>query len=298
TTTGPLGQGIATAVGMALAERMLNARFGKGLVDHYTYVVAGDGCLMEGISHEAADLAGHLGLGHLIVLWDDNRISIDGSTCLSTSTEQLTRFRAYGWHVQSVDGHSPTAITDAIRRAKSTSRPSFIACKTIIGYGAPNKQGTEAVHGAPLGKDEIAAARERLGWTFPPFVVPEHVKTAWRSAGQRGCATRRAWESRLAVSPQQQAFLDAMSGRVPDQVFERLRAHKRATAATAATAPKVATRRASEMALEVINGATEQTIGGSADLTHSNLTLTPGMVPVQRGSFNGRYIHYGIREHG
>ena len=295
TTTGPLGQGLATAVGMALAERMMNARFSEDLVDHYTYVIAGDGCLMEGISQEAIDLAGHLGLRRLIVLWDDNRISIDGSTALSTSTEQLARFRASGWHVQSVNGHQPHSVAGAIQRAQATARPSLIACRTIIGHGAPNKQGTEIVHGAPLGPAEIAAARAQLGWPYPPFEIPADVRAAWQQAGERGRLEREDWQVRLEASPDRGAFLEATSGDVPEEVIRALHQHR---CTLAANAPKVATRKASEMALEVINAATDRTIGGSADLTHSNLTITKGLKSIERGSFAGRYIHYGIREHG
>jgi transketolase len=295
TTTGPLGQGLATAVGMALAERMMQARFGSDLVDHFTYVLCGDGCLAEGISQEAIDLAGHLGLHRLIVLFDDNRISIDGPTSLSTSTDQAMRFRAAGWHVQAVDGHDPEAVAAAIGEARRTDAPSLIACRTTIGYGAPTKQGTEGVHGAPLGDAEIAGARATLGWAEPPFVVPDDVREAWRSVGARGRAARLAHERRLAASPKREAFLAALRGDVPEAALRALRAHR---AHLAAEAPQVATRKASEMALEAINAAADLTIGGSADLTHSNLTLTRGLAPVARGAFSGRYIHYGIREHG
>ncbi|GAA4532456.1 transketolase [Chelativorans composti] len=295
TTTGPLGQGIATAVGMALAERMLAARFGPELVDHYTYVIAGDGCLQEGISHEAIDLAGHLRLGRLIVLWDDNRISIDGPTRLSTSMNQLARFAAAGWHVQEVDGHDPEAVAAAIERARAEERPSLIACHTTIGKGAPNLEGSEKTHGAPLGEAEIAATRENIGWSHPPFEVPDEIIGAWREASARGRAAREAWEARLAASPQADAFRRAVSGEIPEEVFEALRAFR---AEQSEKAPRVATRKASEMTLAVINGATELTVGGSADLTHSNLTLTNGLGVVQPGDYGGRYIHYGIREHG
>ncbi|WP_046868906.1 transketolase [Microvirga massiliensis] len=295
TTTGPLGQGITTAVGMALTERMLNARYGDSLVDHYTYVIAGDGCLMEGISHEAIDFAGHVGLGRLIVLWDDNGISIDGPTSLSTSTDQIARFAASGWHVQSVNGHAPDEVEEAIRLAQATHRPSLIACRTVIGYGAPNRQGTEAVHGAPLGAAEIAGARERLGWSHPPFEIPDAILAAWRRAGERGRALREQWEARLAEAPTRADFLNALSGEVPDVVYERLHEHKRALVEAK---PSVATRKASEMALAIVNGATDLTIGGSADLTHSNLTITPNLDSVQKDRFGGRYIRYGVREHG
>ncbi|MCJ8142549.1 transketolase [Ancylobacter sp. A5.8] len=294
TTTGPLGQGLTTAVGMALAERMLNARFGDDLVDHYTYVIAGDGCLMEGISHEAIDLAGHLKLGKLIVLWDDNGISIDGPTSLSTSTDQLARFEAAGWDVHRADGHAHHTLIDAIAKARNTKKPSLIACRTTIGYGAPNKSGTEGVHGAPLGAEEIAAAREFLGWHHPPFEVPAGVRAAFTKIADRGRQAREAWQARLASSEQRGAFEAAISGELPAAFDETLDAYKRLLIEEA---PKVATRKASEMALTVINAATDLTIGGSADLAHSNLTLTKGLGSIAPCKYAGRYIHYGIREH-
>lgn len=226
TTTGPLGQGLATAVGMALGERMLNAQFGDELVNHFTWVMAGDGCLMEGISHEAIDLVGHLSLSRLIVLWDDNRITIDGSTDLSTSADQLARFRACGWHVQSVDGHDTSRIALAMEQAKTADRPSLVACRTVIGCGAPNKEGSASVHGAPLGPEEVAAARTRLDWTASPFAIPENILTAWRNAGRRFTKERAAWEQRLRASPLRDTFLDAISGVVPNAVFAKLSEHK------------------------------------------------------------------------
>ncbi|MDR6950787.1 transketolase [Ancylobacter sp. 3268] len=294
TTTGPLGQGLTTAVGMALAERMMNARFGDELVDHYTYVIAGDGCLMEGISHEAIDLAGHLKLGKLIVLWDDNGISIDGSTSLSTSTDQLARFEAAGWDVFRVDGHSHHALIDAIAKARNSKRPSLIACRTTIGFGAPNKAGTEAVHGAPLGAAEIEGARDRLGWPHAPFEIPAGIRSAWEQIADRGREAREAWEDRLRVSEKAQAFEIAIAGRLPADFEEKLLGYKRGLSESA---PNVASRKASEMALAVINEATDLTVGGSADLTHSNLTLTKGLASVAPCKYAGRYIHYGIREH-
>ncbi|MDF2619383.1 MAG: transketolase [Xanthobacteraceae bacterium] len=294
TTTGPLGQGLATAVGMALAERLLNARFGDDLVDHHTYVIAGDGCLMEGISHEAIDLAGHLKLGKLILLWDDNGISIDGRTTLSTSTDQLARFEAAGWDVMRVDGHAYHAVIDAIAEARGTERPSLIACRTTIGFGAPTKAGTEGAHGAPLGPEEIAGARARLGWSHAPFEVPADVREAWAHTAARGRGAREAWEKRLSASGRRAAFEAAMEGELPADFDEKLDAYKRELSQSA---PKVATRKASEMALAVINAETDLTVGGSADLTHSNLTYTKGLVPVTPGNFDGRYLHYGIREH-
>ncbi len=295
TTTGPLGQGIATAVGMALAERLLNARFGDDLVDHYTYVIAGDGCLQEGISHEAIDLAGHLKLDRLIVFWDDNSISIDGPTSLSTSMDQPARFSAAGWHVQAVDGHDVDAIAEAIEAARRSDRPSLIACKTVIGKGAPNLGGSEKTHGAPLGEAEIAATRENIGWPHAPFEVPDDILSAWREVAERGQIARIEWEQRLAASPQRAEFERAIAGKLPDAVFEALSAFRREHVEKAT---KVATRKASEMALGVINEATDLTVGGSADLTHSNLTITKGMGRIAPGDFSGSYIHYGIREHG
>ncbi|MER9201642.1 transketolase [Mesorhizobium sp. M0933] len=295
TTTGPLGQGISTAVGMALAERMLAARHGADLVDHFTYAIAGDGCLQEGISHEAIDLAGHLKLSRLIVFWDDNAISIDGPTSLSTSMDQPERFKAAGWHVQSVNGHDTENVAAAIEAAQQSDRPSLIACRTVIGKGAPNLGGSEKTHGAPLGDAEIAATRENIGWAFAPFEVPDDILFAWREIAGRGQAARRAWEQRLAASPRRQAFEGAVAGALPDAVFEALGAFRKEHVGKAT---KVATRKASEMALAAINGATELTVGGSADLTHSNLTITKGMNRIAPGDYAGRYIHYGIREHG
>ncbi|GJE03644.1 transketolase [Methylobacterium isbiliense] len=295
TTTGPLGQGIATAVGMAVAERMLNARFGGELVDHRTYVIAGDGCLMEGISHEAIDFAGHLGLGRLIVLWDDNQITIDGPTSLSTSLDQKARFAAAGWHVLAVDGHDRDAVAKAIADAQAEPRPSLIACRTIIGFGAPNKQGTSATHGAPLGKEEVAAARETLGWTHPPFEVPEAIVQAWRAIGARGTRARTEWQERLARSPQREEFVAHLAPPDAARLHAALADHRRRMRDEK---PKIATRKASELALEVVNATIPNMVGGSADLTGSNNTRTKGMRPVTRSDFTGNYIHYGVREHG
>ena len=295
TTTGPLGQGISTSVGMALAERMLAARFGGDLVDHYTYVIAGDGCLMEGISHEAIDLAGHLGLGRLIVLWDDNRITIDGATDLSTSTDQKARFAAAGWHVQAIDGHDFDAIAAAIEAARADAHPSLIACRTIIGKGAPNKAGSHKVHGAPLGADEVAATREALGWPYPPFEVPDDIRAAWRTIAARGAEAHAAWTARLEASPKAEAFKAAMARPDLAALDTAMAAYKDKLVADA---PKVATRKSSEMALEVVNATLPNSVGGSADLTGSNNTLTSGMRPVTPGDFSRDYIHYGVREHG
>ncbi|MBN9678250.1 transketolase [Salipiger bermudensis] len=295
TTTGPLGQGISTAVGMALAERMMNARFGSDLVDHFTYVIAGDGCLMEGISHEAIDLAGHLTLSRLIVLWDDNGITIDGGTDLSTSTDQTARFAAAGWHVVSVDGHDKEAVAAAIETARSDPRPSMIACKTIIGYGAPTMQGSHSVHGSPLGPDEIAATREALGWPHAPFEIPAEVRDGWRAVAARGASSRAAWSRRLFDSPNADAFRAAHGPADKAALEAAICAYKHRLSSDA---PKLATRKASEMALEVVNGTLPNTVGGSADLTGSNNTRTKGQSPVKPGDYAGSYIHYGIREHG
>ncbi|MDI9850108.1 transketolase [Rhodoblastus sp. 17X3] len=296
TTTGPLGQGVATAVGMALAERMMNARHGDDLVDHHTYVIAGDGCLMEGLSHEAIDLAGHLKLGKLIVLWDDNHISIDGSTDLSTSTDQILRFTAAGWNVARVDGHDEKQITDALATARTQGdRPWLIACRTTIGFGAPTRAGTSKAHGEPLGTEEIAGARAKLNWAHPPFVVPEPILTEWRKVSARGAAAHAEWSARLAASGKGAAFTAQVSGETPREIYVAL---KELIASHVADKPKLATRKASEIALAAINGASDVTIGGSADLTHSNLTITKGMESVKPGDYAGRYVHYGVREHG
>ena len=293
TTTGPLGQGLATAVGMALAERMQNARFGDDLVKHWTYVIVGDGCLMEGISHKAIDLAGHLGLGRMVVLWDDNQITIDGSTAISTSTDQIARFAAAGWHAIRVDGHDPEAVSAAIIAAQSDPRPSLIACRTIIGFGAPNKQGTSATHGAPLGDTEIAAARKVLGWPYPAFEVPDSVYADWHAAAARGAAARAAWDKRLNASAKAAEFTAALDGSDRAALADAMAAYK---TRLLSDAPKVATRKASQMALEVVNGAIASMTGGSADLTGSNLTFTKGMSMVSKDNYAGNYINYGVRE--
>ncbi|WP_101067198.1 transketolase [Roseovarius salinarum] len=295
TTTGPLGQGISTAAGMALAERMANARFGDDLVDHFTYVIAGDGCLMEGISHEAIDFAGHQKLGRLIVLWDDNAITIDGSTDLSTSTDQCARFAASGWHTLRVDGHDKDAVAAAIGAARAAGRPSLIACRTTIGFGAPTKQGTAATHGAPLGAEEIAAARHALGWPHGPFEIPQEVHDAWAAVAARGAAAHADWQKRHAASSGRADFDAAQAAPDAAALGAAIAAHKQGLSAEA---PRVATRKASEMALEVLNATLPNTLGGSADLTGSNNTRTKAMVPVAPGDHAGDYIHYGVREHG
>jgi transketolase len=291
-TTGPLGQGLAMAVGMAVAERHLNAVYGDELVDHRTYVIAGDGCLMEGVNHEAAGLAGNLKLGRLIVLWDDNQITIDGSTDLSRNEDVMARHAAMGWHTVECDGMDAGKVAAAIDKAKADPRPSLIRVKTIIGYGAPNKQGTAATHGAALGKDEVEAARKELGLAAEEFTIPPDVLDAWRSAGGRGAAERQAWERRLAASGKRDEFLARMDGKVDDRWLQPY------VDALVESPPKVATRKASEMALEVINTAISSTIGGSADLTGSNNTKTKALQPLTAEDYSGRYIYYGIREFG
>lgn len=294
TTTGPLGQGISTAVGMAIAEQMMQARFGAKLADHYTYVVAGDGCLQEGISHEAIDLAGHLQLSKLIVLWDDNSISIDGATSISTSMDQAMRFKAAGWDTFEVDGHDPDDIAAAIEAARKSDRPSLIACKTKIGKGAPNLEGTAKTHGAPLGDDEITATRENIGWPHAPFSIPQNIKEAWQAIAQRGQNKCGEWSGRLYASESKQAFEDALNAKLSESLAQNLRKFR---TEHIEGATKVATRKASQMVLEVINGSTDLTVGGSADLTGSNLTKTSQTEAIMAGDFKGRYIHYGIREH-
>ncbi|WP_152044679.1 transketolase [Aureimonas psammosilenae] len=294
TTTGPLGQGITTAVGMALAERMLNARYGDDLVDHYTYVFCGDGCLMEGISHEAIDLAGHLKLSKLIFLFDDNGISIDGKTELSTSTDQVKRFEASGWHAERVDGHNPDEIRAALERARKSDKPSLIAAKTIIGYGSPKLAGSEKSHGAPLGAEEIAATREKLVWTAEAFAIPDEIVAGWREIGVKGAAAAAEWDKRHAASAKREEFDTQIKGELGAD-FAKTMADYRAKLSE--EKPKIATRKSSEATLEVVNQATDLTVGGSADLTHSVFTLTKGMGDVQAGHYDGRYIRYGIREH-
>jgi transketolase len=292
-TTGPLGQGFGMAVGMAIAERHLNAVFGDDLVDHRTWVIAGDGDLMEGINHEAAGLAGHLALDRLIVLWDDNRITIDGSTDLSRSEDTLARYAATGWHTVSCDGHDFADIRGAIEEALADPRPSLIACRTIIGWGAPNKQGTSATHGAALGKDEVAAARKQLVWESEPFELPDEIAAAWREAGGRHRQAHQAWRARLAASEAREEFVRRMEGVLPQEV-----AKNGYLDWLAANPQKVATRKASELALEAINAVLPDTLGGSADLTGSNNTKTKAQKPLTKQDYSGRYIYYGIREFG
>ena len=295
-TTGPLGQGLATSVGFAIAEKLSAARMGD-VIDHHTYVIAGDGCLMEGISHEAISQAGHLKLGKLVVLWDDNSICIDGGTDMTVSDNQLKRFDASNWHTQAVDGHDMDAVAAALEAAKNDDRPSLIACKTTIGYGAPNKGGTSATHGAPLGDEEIAAAREFLNWPHAPFVIPDDVLGAWREAGARSASVSTAWKSKFdALSDDVKTdFNRRLNKDLPSELVPAINAYKKDLVENP-VGP--ATRIASQMALEVINPIMQETIGGSADLTGSNMTLTKDLNPITPNDFSGRYMYYGVREFG
>jgi transketolase len=296
-TTGPLGQGISTAVGMALAERMLNARYGDDLVDHFTYVIASDGDLMEGISHEAISLAGHLKLSRMIVLFDDNGITIDGSLDLSESGDQLARFAAAGWDTVRIDGHDPDAIASAIEHAQTTGKPSLIACKTRIGFGAPTKEGTAGSHGAPLGADEIEGTRKALGWSAAPFEIPANVLDAWRVAGLKAGKARAAWSERLSAAPEdvRQEFERTQAGSLPNALHAQVNKLKRAFSDDK---PSVATRKASENVLNGLATVVPELVGGSADLTGSNNTRAKSQKSVTADDFSGSYIHYGIREHG
>ena len=298
TTTGPLGQGIATAVGMALAERHMAAEFGGDIVDHHTYVLASDGDLMEGISQEAIAFAGHLKLNKLIVLFDDNGISIDGAISLSDSVDQVKRFESAGWAAERVDGHDQKAIADALTRAQKSDRPTLIACKTVIGFGAPNKAGSEKSHGSPLGADEIAGARKNLNWDSAPFEVPQDILDAWRAAGSRGKDAHAAWTKTLGAkdAAARAEFERRTKGDLPAKALAEAVAKMKA--ALAASPKDIATRTASEHALEVLTAAVPEMIGGSADLTGSNNTRVKGMVAISANNYGGRYVNYGIREHG
>ena len=295
TTTGPLGQGLANAVGMAMAERHLNARFGDELVNHKTYVILGDGCLMEGISQEALTLAGHLRLKNLIVLFDDNAVTIDGSTALSDATDQIKRFKASGWNVARVDGHNMDAVRGALLAAQTADRPSLIACKTIIGYGAPKIAGTGPAHGGPYGAEEIAGIRKAIDWPHEPFVVPEEILKEWRKIGAQGARHREAWNKRLAASDKRGALEASLSGKVPEGLKAAINAHKKKIV----EAPKAdATRKWSGAALEVATELMPELVGGSADLTGSNNTRTAAnKAPMTPENYGGRYVHWGIREH-
>jgi transketolase len=296
TTTGPLGQGVASSVGTALAERLLAAEFGEDIVDHHTYVLCSDGDLMEGVSHEAAALAGHLKLSKLIFLYDDNGITIDGPISLTDNVDQVTRFKAHGWNAVQIDGHDQKAIAEAIKRAQASDRPSLIACKTTIGFGAPNKAGTAKAHGEPLGADELAGAKKALDWNYGPFEVPDDVLQAWRNVGKQGASAHAGWRSRFDAKPA--AFRNEFMRRVidrkrPEGLADAIRKLKEKLVADP---PTLATRKASEMVLDVLVPEMPELLLGSADLTPSNNTRTKGLKEIKPGDFSGRYIHYGIRE--
>jgi len=293
-TTGPLGQGIANGVGMAIAEAHLRAEFGKDIVDHHTWVLCGDGCLMEGISQEAIALAGHLKLNKLTLIWDDNHVTLDGDLDDEDSTDQHDRFRSAGWHTISVDGHDQKAVEEALLAAKQSTRPTMIAARTTIGFGAPTKSGTSKAHGSPLGAEELAGAKKALGITYPAFVVPNQIIDTWRAAGQRGAPARAEWLARLGKSDRKNEFERRQKLEVTPAYAGAIDALKQKIAADK---PKIASRKASQNALEVINGALPGTLGGSADLTGSNLTQTSQMKPILPGDFAGRYLRYGVREH-
>ncbi|WP_306017329.1 transketolase [Oceanicaulis sp. MMSF_3324] len=295
TTTGPLGQGLSTAVGMAMGERIMNAHYGDELVDHRTWVIASDGDLQEGVSQEAISLAGHLKLNKLVVLWDDNSIQIDGDTGLSDTVDHRQRFESAGWMTLEVDGHDAAAVDKALNDAKTSDKPVMIACKTTIGFGAPTKAGTAGSHGAPLGADEIKGAREALGWSHEPFVIPDEIYEGWRFAAELGGQTREAWEARLAASDKADAFKAQISGQPPKAALDALDAHIKATLADT---PALATRASSGKAIEAFWEAFPGLIGGSADLTGSNNTRAPGMASITPDDFSGSYVHYGVREFG
>lgn len=295
TTTGPLGQGLANAVGFAMAERHLAARFGGDLVDHRTWVIAGDGCLMEGVSQEAIALAGRYKLNRLTVLWDDNAITIDGAVSLSDATDQKARFKAAGWAVKAIDGHDTKAIKAALQWATRQDKPTLIACKTKIGRGAATMEGSHKTHGAALGAAEVAATRLGLSWTHDPFEIPENIEKAWKKVGKRGAKDRKAWEARLAASSHAKDFTRAMAGDLPERAFDGLNA---GIAQLIADKPAQATRQASGAALEAVFGAVPELIGGSADLTGSNNTFVKGTPIFDAPTYEGRYVNWGIREHG
>jgi transketolase len=296
TTTGPLGQGLATAVGMALAEQLLAAKFPE-LIDHHTYVLVSDGDLMEGISQEAAAIAGHLRLNKLIVLYDSNHISIDGPLSIADSVDQVKRFEACGWQARNIDGHDPEAILRAVRRAQKSDRPTLIACRTTIGFGAPTRAGTAKAHGEPLGAEEIAGARINLHWPYDPFVVPEPILKKWRAAGSRGRSSRQAWQQKLyALGPAERAEFDRrFRGELPENLSSAIADHKQRLATDAT---EIATRKAGEAALKIIAPLVPELITGSADLTGSNNTKVAATPEISPGHFDGRYVHWGIREHG
>ena len=296
TTTGPLGQGLATGVGMAIAELILRKKWGENLVNHKTYVLAGDGCLMEGISQEAITLAGKHELSNLIILWDNNGITIDGEVYKSCVTNQIDRFKSSNWSTFECDGHNPNEIDDVISKAKKSNKPSFISCKTLIGFGSPNKAGTASAHGSPLGEEEIKLIRKIFEWKYEPFHLPEETKKAWRNLGKRNAVLKEQWLNKLNSTPEnkKKSFIQSLSGDVPNSLKNKFNRFKKTIISDQ---PTIATRKSSELSLVVVNKNIPFTIGGSADLTGSNNTLTPELGIFSPENQNGRYIHYGIREH-
>ena len=296
TTTGPLGQGLATGVGMAIAELILRKKWGENLVNHKTYVLAGDGCLMEGISQEAITLAGKHELSNLIILWDNNGITIDGEVYKSCVTNQIDRFKSSNWSTFECDGHNPNEIDDVISKAKKSNKPSFISCKTLIGFGSPNKAGTASAHGSPLGEEEIKLIRKIFEWKYEPFHLPEETKKAWRNLGKRNAVLKEQWLDILNSTPEnkKKSFIQSLSGDVPNSLKNKFNRFKKTIISDQ---PTIATRKSSELSLAVVNKNIPFTIGGSADLTGSNNTLTPELGIFSPENQNGRYIHYGIREH-
>lgn len=296
TTTGPLGQGLANAVGMALGERMLAARIGKNLINHKTYVIAGDGCLMEGISQEAISIAGHLGLNKLVVLWDDNSISIDGKTSIATSENMKLRFEACNWKVLTIDGHNFDEIRTALIAAQNSDKPTMIACKTTIGFGSPNKAGSEKAHGSPLGSEEILKVRTALNWPHAAFEIPQELREEWLKAGKRSEAVRKNWEEKFATLEQKKSadLARILNKKLPQDFSQKVTTFKEKLFVEK---PKQATRKSSQIALEFLTGELPELIGGSADLTESVLTKTSHTKSISKNNFDGRYIHYGVREH-
>ena len=296
TTTGPLSQGLSNAVGMALSERLLNNKFGNKIVNHYTYVFVGDGCLMEGLSHEAASLAGHLQLNKLIVFFDNNSISIDGPTNLSVSDNHLKRFKAQGWSTLSIDGHDHDQIKKSIIKAKQNKRPTLISCKTKIGFGSPNKEGKSSSHGSPLGEEEILLTRKNLNWKYKPFFIPKEFLNEWSNFKLRNKKIKNNWEINLKKSSKKQSFTNTINGKLPKRdIINEINKFKKMHSLKLT---ECATRKSSELVIELLHNKIDNLVGGSADLTGSNNTKVPSMKQITKTNFSGNYLYYGVREHG